>query len=101
MCTGGPRPREERLRKQDSCWSNVVCLCATLSQAFIMGIAQGSFGILLPVIMEELDSSRGETGKHSLISFVSSLQRPLFSSFRPPGLMQNKDKKVSGSIIES
>ena len=58
------------LRKQDSRWSNVVCLCATLSQALIMGIAQGSFGVFLPVIMEEFDSSRGETGEfHVLMGY--------------------------------
>lgn len=40
----------------------VVCLCATLSQALIMGIAQG-FGVFVPVLMDEFNSSREHTGK--------------------------------------
>lgn len=99
MCTGGLRLREERLRKQDSCWSNVVCLCATLSQAFIMGIAQGSFGILLPVIMEELDSSRGETGKYSLIYHLFlPFNVPYFLLFGRQGSCKTKTRKFQGHL---
>ncbi|KAL9954143.1 hypothetical protein ACROYT_G041642 [Oculina patagonica] len=47
-------------RKQDSLWSNVVCLCATLSQVLVMGIGQG-FGVFLPVIMDEFNTSREYT----------------------------------------
>lgn len=57
FCRGRGNPR-----KQDSRWSYVVCLCATLSQALIMGIAQG-FGIFLPVIMDEFNTSREYTGE--------------------------------------
>lgn len=75
------------MRKQDSCWSNVVCLCATLSQAFIMGIAQGSFGVFLPVIMEEFDSSRGETGEYYVhvpfVLFPSKSRAFFFPASRP------------------
>lgn len=28
-----------------------------------MGISQGSFGVFLPVLMEEFDSGRGQTGE--------------------------------------
>ncbi|KAJ7330745.1 hypothetical protein OS493_021674 [Desmophyllum pertusum] len=55
FCRGRGNPR-----KQDSRWSYVVCLCATLSQALIMGIAQG-FGIFLPVSMDEFNTSREYT----------------------------------------
>ncbi|XP_073247572.1 monocarboxylate transporter 10-like [Porites lutea] len=46
--------------KQDSKWSVLVCICATISQALLMGIAQ-DFGVFLPVIMNEFYSSREHT----------------------------------------
>ena len=48
-------------RKQDSKWSVLVCICATISQALLMGIAQ-DYGVFLPVIMNEFYSSREHTG---------------------------------------
>ena len=48
-------------RKQDSKWSVLVCICATISQALLMGIAQ-DFGVFLPVIMNEFYSSREHIG---------------------------------------
>ena len=63
-CAVGKRPKQ-----QDDCWSYVICFCATLSQALIMGIALGTFGVLLPVIMQQFNSGRGQTGEEKCQSY--------------------------------
>ncbi|CAH3140465.1 unnamed protein product [Pocillopora meandrina] len=61
----------ESPRKKDSLWSNVVCLCASLSQVLVMGICQG-FGVFLPAIMDEFHTSREFTAWIGSIAFGMS-----------------------------
>lgn len=46
--------------QQDSRWSLVVCICATLCQVLVVGILR-SFGVLFPVLMAEFETSRERT----------------------------------------
>ena len=48
--------------QQDSKWSLVVCICATLSQVMVLGIMRG-FGVLFPVLMAKFETNREKTGK--------------------------------------
>ena len=48
--------------QQDSKWSLVVCICATLSQVMVLGIMR-SFGVLFPVLMAKFETNREKTGK--------------------------------------
>ena len=43
--------------QQDSKWSLVVCICATLSQVMVLGIMR-SFGVLFPVLMAKFETNR-------------------------------------------
>lgn len=63
----------ESPREKDSLWSNVVCLCASLSQVLVMGICQG-FGVFLPAIMDDFHTSREFTGESvcKIISYTSA-----------------------------
>ena len=54
--------------QQDSQWSVVVCICATICQVLVVGILR-SFGVLFPVLMAEFESSRERTGKYSCSKF--------------------------------
>lgn len=46
--------------QQDSKWSLVVCICATLSQVMVLGIMR-SFGVLFPVLMAKFETNREKT----------------------------------------
>ena len=53
--TSGPR------RKQDSCYSWVVCISGTLGAAATVGM-MFSFGVLYPVLLDHFKESKDKTG---------------------------------------
>ena len=50
-----------RVHPQDGVWSWLVCFCASLEAAIVIGLAM-SFGALLPSLMKHFNSGRERTG---------------------------------------
>ena len=48
-------------RKQDSCYSWVVCVSASLATAVTMGLLL-SFGVVFPVLLDYFKESKDKTG---------------------------------------